>query len=347
MKKIRYTLSVVMFIYSDLATGGSAVYFGFSGEQKDADILNTQSGQLISVPVRLQALGGTGTVLGTPECNGVSWINYYTAYFHRIGVPKTINVGGVWVPVQVEAPFYQRDTDASNYYYLKSYNNNGGHGFWYSGKACWYTGETANVNAFAPGTPPDITLHFRIPPNLPDGLTRLVIPVKYGKNVNFTTTLADWWHAGDSMNAHSTIDADNTHFLQYTRDIINKARCSFDKDVYNIDHGNVNIEHALSGKSIASINVKVNCTTPTDIKIKLSTSVSPNYQHNQFAVNIGNGWDSVISINSFAHNNIAPQNIYVTQSGRIINIASTIYGESSHVRAGSINGSMVMTFDFQ
>lgn len=75
--------------------------------------------------------------------------------------------------------------------------------------------------------------------------------------------------------------------------------------------------------------------------------MSPNYQHNQFAVNIGNGWDSVISINSFAHNNIAPQNIYVTQSGRIINIASTIYGESSHVRAGSINGSMVMTFDFQ
>lgn len=40
-------------------------------------------------------------------------------------------------------------------------------------------------NSVCPGYPPAVTLSVRLPPGLPDGLTEMLIPVKYGKNVNF------------------------------------------------------------------------------------------------------------------------------------------------------------------
>ncbi|HEI2860222.1 TPA: adhesin [Escherichia coli] len=349
MKKIRGILLVFSVLYSGLAAGGSAIYFGFKGKQTGSTINNTKSGQTISMDIDLPSLGGDGTVLGVPECNGVQWINYYTAYFHRIGIPKTINVGGHWVELYVNAPSYQIDTATYDYYYYKSYNNNGGKGFWYSGKACWNAGETTSVNSFAPGVPPKVTVSFRIPPDLPDGVTHIVIPVKYGKNVNFTTQLIDWSHAGDSMNAHTSIDSVDagTYFLLYTRDIVNKARCSFDKSTYEIDHKNVNMSNALKNNVMAEASIKLTCTVPTDVKIKLSTPKPSNYSNGYFSVDLGNGWDSVISLDNSYYDKSNPQSMYVTQSGRTIKIGSKLYGEASKVKPGSINGSLVMTFDFQ
>lgn len=349
MKNIRNIFLVSAIVYSNLAMGGSAIYFGFQGGEQGSTIYNVTSGQVVSVDIDLSFSGGIGTVLGNPECNGVQWVNYYTAYFYRIGVPKQISVGGRWVDVYVNASSYQHDDDTLDYTYYKAYNNNNGRGFGYSGKACWYAGESVDVNSFAPGVFPKLSISFRIPPDFPDGVSTVYIPLKYGKNVNFTTNLIDWSHAGDSMNLRTSIASAGaaTHFLLYTRDIVNKARCSFDKQSYEIDHKNVNMDNALTNNVMAETNIKLTCTAPTDVKIKLSTPRPPNYNNHYFSVNLGNGWDSVISLDGSPYDKANLQSMYVTQSGRNIKIGSKLYGVASTVKPGSINGSLVMTFDFQ
>lgn len=93
MKDIRHILSVAVCLYSSLATGGSAIYFNFKGVQTGEAINNTTSGQTITVPVALNSLGNTGTVAGVPECNGQYDINYFTVFYHRLGIPKKFNYG--------------------------------------------------------------------------------------------------------------------------------------------------------------------------------------------------------------------------------------------------------------
>ncbi|HFM4314306.1 TPA: PapG chaperone-binding domain-containing protein, partial [Escherichia coli] len=83
------------------------------------------------------------------------------------------------------------------------------------------------------------------------------------------------------------------------------------------------------------------------VKIKLSTPKTPNYNNSHFSVNLGNGWDSVISLDGYSYDEANLQNKYVTQSGRTIKIGSKLYGDVSKVKPGGINGSLVMTFDFQ
>ncbi|EFA8840198.1 adhesin [Escherichia coli] len=350
VKDIRYVLSVAVCLYSSLATGGSAIYFSFKGSQTGETVHNTTSGQTITVPVALTSLGNTGTVAGVPECNGQYDINYYTVFYHRLGIPKKIQLGNQWVDVHVNAPGYVRDTDDYNYVYYYSNEENGGRGYGYAGKSCWNAGEVVDVTPFAPGIPPAVTLSVRIPPDLPDGLSVMWIPIKYGKNVNFLRGIWDWNnHRKDLMSAGTTIAAKQTEtsFLLYRRDIINKARCSFDQPSYEIDHKNVSINDALANTAMAETNVKLTCTAPTDVKIKLSTPKTPNYNNSHFSVNLGNGWDSVISLDGYPYDEANLQNKYVTQSGRTIKIGSKLYGEVSKVKPGGINGSLVMTFDFQ
>ncbi|HBN6613161.1 TPA: adhesin, partial [Escherichia coli] len=258
VKDIRHILSVAVCLYSSLATGGSAIYFNFKGVQTGETINNTTSGQTITVPVALNSLGNTGTVAGVPECNGQYDINYYTVFYHRLGIPKKIQLGNQWVDVQVNAPGYVRDTEDQNYVYYYSNEENGGRGYRYAGKSCWGAGEVVDVTPFAPGIPPAVTLSVRLPPDLPDGLTVMLIPVKYGKNVNFLRGIWDWnTHRKDLMSAGTTIAAQSTatSFLLYRRDIINKARCSFDKPSYDIDHKNVSINDALANIAMAETNV--------------------------------------------------------------------------------------------
>ncbi|WP_096980508.1 PapG chaperone-binding domain-containing protein [Escherichia coli] len=353
MKKIIDVLIVSSVLYSSLAAGGSAIYFGFQGRYNMPRIENTTSGQVIKINVDLSKAGGSATVSGMPECNGQYGIAYYTAYFHRVGIPDRIQVGSKWADVEVDAPGFVREVNSpDSYTYFYWNEENGGAGFWYNGSSCWNVGEVVNVNQFAPGFPSRVvTLTIKIPADLPDGISEMRIPVKYGKNVNFLRDIWDWNnHRKDLMSLNTTIASPSTKdtYLLYSTEIRNHARCSFDKPSYEINHKDVSLNDALVNNIIAGVNVNLSCTAPTEVEIKLSTDKFSNYNHNNnFSVNLGNGWDSLISLDGNPYDINNHEYMSVSQTGRKIKIESKLYGEAPRVTPGAINGSLVMTFNFK
>ncbi len=352
IKRTKYILSSSAFCYSCLAIGGNSVYFALDDTIIGGDINGTTSGQVIKIDVDLtKAAASTGKVIRT-ECNVGSFIDFPLFFFHRLGIPDRVQMGSKWVDVTVEdsSGWVKESGSPDSYTYYYWNEENGGGGFKFTGDTCFpvgsYVGMTS-INAAAPPTN-HLILSVRVPPDLPDGVSYMEIPMKYGKNVNFPTSWFDAnRHRKDMMSISDSVAVNGVYVIHKTK-ITNHARCSFDKPSYEIDHKDVSLNEALKNNVRAGVNVNLICTIPTDVEIKLSTDKQSNYKHDgKLSVNLGKGWDSLISLNGYPYDKDKHTTNYVTQSGQSFRVESTLYGERARVEAGAINGSLIMTFYFK
>lgn len=330
----------IVFISNNLFAAG-AIYFAVGAEQRDVSLKNVKSGEEILVKYDVSYFGLPGKVI-TAQCNGLSWVTYYTTFFYRIGVPIRINIAGHWGDVNLVSSGWQYDSSDANYNYYKIFSDTGN---WYDGKSCFNVGEMVNMNGFAPGIPNDITVSFRVPPNMPDGKYNIIIPLRAGKSVNFMRGIADLSQKGWSMPALDSVGSTlvGNHTINYIADIQNTTRCKFDNLSYDINHSDMSI-YSADGH-LSSVNINVLCTGASKFYLNLDSVKKISVDNGEFAIDMDNGWGSFIRVDN---REFFTKRSYetATASATKINISSKLFKIKNKAQlSGNINGSVVVSLE--
>lgn len=330
----------IVFISNDIFAAG-AIYFAVGAQQRDVSLKNVKSGDWISIKYDVSYFNSPGKVI-TAQCNGLNWVTYYTTFFYRIGIPTRISIAGQWADVKLVSSGWQYDTSDADYDYYKIFSDTGN---WYDGKSCFNVGEMVNMNKFAPGIPNDITVSFRIPPNMPDGKFNFIIPLKAGKSVNFMRGIADLSQKGWSMPALDSVGSTivGSHMINYISDIQNTTRCKFDNASYDINHSDMNI-YSADGH-LSNVNINILCTGASKFYVSLKSPKQINVDNGGFAINMENGWGSDILIDDKTY---LYKVLYetVTAGSQKIKISSKLFKiKNTPQLSGSINGSVVVSLE--
>lgn len=334
MKKVSF-----FFIICNKSIAAGALYFAVSGEQKGPDISNAISGSEFMISYDVSYFGKPGKVI-TAQCNGLDWVDYWTTFFYRIGVPRYAYIAGNKVETRFISSGWQYDSSDYEYDYYKIFSDTGN---WYKGKACYNVGDITDMSRFAPGIPSDIKLYVRIPPNLPDGKYKVVLPLKAGKSVNFMGNAFDLSQKGWSMPVDDSVGsvASDNYLISYTTVIDNKVRCKFNNGVYEINHSDMNISTANG--NVSSVNVGIVCSGPASFNLKLTSANNVSSDSGDYAIDLGKGWGSLIQINGNQYN---PKYLYElsTAGTKELKFTSKIFKlKNSEQLSGNINGYFVVS----
>lgn len=330
----------IVFISNNLFAAG-AIYFAVGESQRDVSLKNVKSGDEILIKYNTSYFGLPGKVI-TAQCNGLDWVRYYTTFFYRIGVPIRVNVAGQWADVDLVSSGWQYDSTDANYNYYKIFSDTGN---WYDGKSCFNVGEMVDMSKFAPGIPNDITVSFRVPPNMPDGKYNIIVPLRAGKSVNFMRGIADLSQKGWSMSVPDSVGSAliGSHTINYISDIQNTIRCKLDNLSYDINHSDMSI-YSADGH-LSSVNINVLCTGASKFYLNLASVKKINIDNGEFAIDMDNGWGSLIRVDN---KEFFTKRLYetVTAGATEINISSKLFKISNKTQlSGNINGSVVVSLE--
>lgn len=264
------------------------------------------------------------------ECSVQKIMGSWYSSTSWIAVPDRIEIAGESVLVKVDA--------TSSWY---KHFSAGGYSYWYH--VDWRDHKHDENLSSDCGAPGDIgiypinvkydglTLKFDVPRGLPTGQTYASLVMGGGQEGQY------WSAAGQSMNLPSSFIQNGIKNLRYSYIFNVMNSCTADSLNYTIDHGNLTPSDAE--KSEKKINIPVNCTGPTGVKFELipGRNASGNYGGKP-AVDLGNGWDSLIKING---KSVWVDNIRWDSAG-VKNIEITSSVNNVNGVAGKLDGSLIL-----
>lgn len=175
-----------------------------------------------------------------------------------------------------------------------------------------------------------------MPVDLPKG--HYNFPVRYIRGIQHH--YYDLWqdHYKMPYDQIKQLPATNTLMLSFD----NVGGCQPSTQVLNIDHGSIVIDRANG--NIASQTLSIYCDVPVSVKISLLRNTPPIYNNNKFSVGLGNGWDSIISLDGVEQSEEILR--WYTAGSKTVKIESRLYGEEGKRKPGELSGSMTMVLSF-
>lgn len=178
----------------------------------------------------------------------------------------------------------------------------------------------------------EIQFGFRLPADLPKG--HYTVPVKYIRGIQ--SHFYDLWmdHYKIPYNQVKSLPAIDTLTISFD----NIGGCKTSDQKLEINHGNLSIDNANG--HFSSRTLSINCDIPISIKLSLISNTKPEYNNNKFSVGLGNGLDSIISLDGVERNEETLR--WNAAGSKTITIGSKLYGEESRIKPGGFSGSMTM-----
>ncbi|MBB7142136.1 fimbrial protein [Escherichia coli] len=313
------------------ALAGSTMFFSFN-DSSYMPQRNIRTTQLIQFDMDIPSASRAATV-SYKECNGFTWTYglYWSEYFAWLVVPKRISHNGynIYLELQALRGLSLDAQDADNYYFTYGISWDAVNSGLGGRSVCYDIGTGGNFN-WPYGT---VTMNARLPADLPKG--DYTFPLKYLRGIQRN----NFDHLGGRYKIPSslmkTFNRSSTQYIQ----LKSIGGCTPSVQSLEINHGDVSIDKANS--HYASQTFSVYCDVPTNIRFSLLSNTTPIYSHGQkFAVGLGHGWDSIVSINGTdTGSEILRWGRAGTQS---LTIGSRLYGESSKIQPGELSGSATL-----
>ncbi|EFU9607180.1 P fimbria tip G-adhesin PapG-I [Escherichia coli] len=302
------------------------------------DYLTTNAGnvKVIDQP-QLYIPWNTGSATATYySCSGPEFASgvYFQEYLAWMVVPKHVytNEGfNIFLDVQSKYGWsMENENDKDFYFFINGYEwdtwtNNGA-------RICFYPGNMKQLN----NKFNDLVFRVLLPVDLPKG--HYNFPVRYIRGIQHH--YYDLWqdHYKMPYDQIKQLPATNTLMLSFD----NVGGCQPSTQVLNIDHGSIVIDRANG--NIASQTLSIYCDVPVSVKISLLRNTPPIYNNNKFSVGLGNGWDSIISLDGVEQSEEILR--WYTAGSKTVKIESRLYGEEGKRKPGELSGSMTMVLSF-
>jgi adhesin PapG len=312
-----------------LAANRSVMFYSFN------DNLNGSQGSVrptdylqfgVNVPQ-----GNSNATLNYADCNGFTWTHgvYWSEYLAWLVIPKNVFYHGynIYLELQYRGSWSKDAEDNDNYYLVQGFGwdqaTAGG------GPVCFNIGERRLLS----WTFGNVVVNARLPADLPKG--HYSFPVKFLRGIqrnNYDYLLGRYKIPSSLMKTFSFNSTFNLSF-----DSVGGCRPSAQS--LDINHGNLPINSA--NNNYMSQALSVYCDVPTNIRFLLLSNTVPIYHHNhKFAVGLGRGWDSIVSVNGVETGDTTIRwNRAGTQN---LNIGSLLYGEPSKIQPGGLSGSATL-----
>lgn len=317
---------------SVFAANRSTVFYTYT------DNLYSNYGRLLttdSVQFAINIHGTSNASLNYRACNGFTYTYgvYWSEYFAWMVIPKKVSANGytIYLDIQYRGNWSIDSEDNDNYYLV--------HGFGWDqptaggGVVCPQYGDTRPLS----WTFGSVTLNAYLPVDLPKG--SYSFPVKFLRGIqrnNFDYLGGRYKIPSSQM---KSIPFNSVYNL--SMDIT--GGCYPSSQVLDINHGNIAINQA-SG-NIASQKVSVYCDVPATINVSLMPNTPGNYSNVGTSVGLGNGWDSIVSLDGIERNR---ETLRWNRAGsKTITVGSRLYGESGKIKPGNLSGSMTMVFSIR
>ncbi|WP_105454560.1 PapG carbohydrate binding domain-containing protein [Escherichia coli] len=269
--------------------------------------------------------------LGPEYASGV----YFQEYIAWIIVPKeaiTTNGYRVYLDVQSSYGWSQEDTNnRDNYFFLNGYEwdtwtNDGG-------RLCPYIGHLKQIN----NKFNKLSFNINLPADLPKG--HYDVPVQYMRGIQHH--FYDLWRDHYKMPYELAEQLPKNNTVNVSFD--NVGGCQPSSQILNIDHGNIVIDRVHG--NTASQTLSIYCDVPVNVKISLLRNTLPIYNNKKFSVGLGNGWDSIISLNGAERSEDTLR--WNVAGSKTVTIGSRLYGEAGKIKPGNLSGSMTMVLKVQ
>ncbi|EIE4690710.1 adhesin [Escherichia coli] len=269
--------------------------------------------------------------LGPTYASGV----YFQEYIAWVIVPKeaiTTNGYRVYLDVQSGYGWSQENTnDRDNYFFLNGYEwdtwtNDGG-------LLCPDIGHSKQVNSHFN----KLSFNINLPADLPKG--HYDVPVKYIRGIQHH--FYDLWrdHYKMPYELAEQMPASNTVTVSFD----NVGGCQPSSRILNIEHGNVELDRA-NGNTASQV-ISIYCDVPVTVKLSLLSNTQPAYNNQGFSVGLGNGWDSIISLNGAERSEDTLR--WNAAGSKTVTVGSRLYGEAGKRKPGMLSGSMTMVLKVQ
>lgn len=327
--------TLMLFFLLPVKSYSAAIVFGTFTLPNQNITLPTvyKGGEVINFKINLQNATGITTTFSDCSSPNASTTAGYGGYYYHLGLPSKVSVAGRWVDVNVNSGWYNDNNDSNFKYYTSQ--SIGGQG---TNKPCSHNQRSDSSNA------PSLDVSIKLPQNMLSGDYRIEIPVVLGLGSNYW----DWPENAynyrlNALKPGGIASAVNTHLSNAVVNINVNGACKAGSNVYEINHGSLSIDTAPD--HYASTLVNINCTTPVSATFTLISNTKPEYSVGYPAVGLGNGWDSIMSIDTpgYAYGNYTDKKVWTnTTNNFTLEIGSLLYGEEGRRKPGDLSGSMTL-----
>lgn len=280
------------------------------------------------VDIYMNGLSAGNARLVYQDCGGFDYSHgiYWSEYFTVAAIPASINIEGNIIPIIVQSfPNMTLLGKDDNYiYYINGFSWDSPNG---SGVVCPQYNDTL-YDGWGIGRP---EIYFYAPANI--------------KKKHYDISLP--FFRGVQRSNYDYIGGRYKPQISYLKTITpSKMNIAFNSDggcnslsgTYEINHKNISIANALN--NYAETSVSLSCDFAANVSIRLVSNTSSDNSISDFNVKLGNGWDSIISLDGKNTNNM---NLKWNGAGtKTIKLGSKLYGSPDKISAGNISGSLTM-----
>ncbi|EFJ3312422.1 fimbrial protein [Escherichia coli] len=310
-----------------MAANQSTMFYGFN----DTLYVNQGNIRAVDVPQFEVPLSSGNTSLIYQNCNGFTYTHgvYWSEFFAWMVIPKHVNDANgfnIFLTLQYRGNWSLDAEDNDNYYLVQGFgwdqSTAGG------GTVCFPIGDRRYLS----WTFGNVTLNAHLPVDLPKGQYNFPIKILRGIQRNNYDYLGGRYKIPSSV--MKGIPFGSTVNLSF----YNTGGCRPSAQMLEINHGSLSIDRA--NNNYASQTFSIYCDVPTSVKLSLFSNTQPAYNNQGFSVGLGNGWDSVISLDGVERNEETLH--WNTAGARTVTVGSRLYGEVGKITPGILSGSMTM-----
>lgn len=283
--------------------------------------------------------GKTGTV-SYQDCGGFdfSYGLFWSEYFAWMVIPKhvkdTDTNSDITISLTNKGSWSLDAEDSDNYYLTIGYGWDEPNTWGYT---CYDMGAPANgwsdvmpeshIRNFG-----NVILKASMPVDLPKGQHNIPINILRGLQRNNYSYMGGRYKIPSYI--MKTWPFDSTVNLV----VDNSGGCQPSSQSLEINHGSLSTDSAQG--HYASKTLSIYCNVAADVKISLISNTPPTYSNQKFSVGLGNGWDSIISLDGIERSEEVLR--WSTAGTKTVEIGSKLYGEGKNIKTGKLSGSMTM-----
>lgn len=329
LKKVIFLIAISGCSYA--FANRSTVFYTFN------DSLYSAKGRIYttdSLQFAININGTSNATLSYRQCNGFTWSHglFWSEYFAWMVIPKKITFNGsqIYLDIQSRGRWSLDSEDNDNFYLTQGYS-------WDqvnpTGNTCRFLGESPSFSWSFGG----ITLNAYLPADLPLGYH--TIPVNFLRGIQRN----NFDFIGGRYKLPSTIMKNFPFRSTFNLAVDNIGGCRPSVQSLDLEHGSLAINNANG--NVVRKSISVYCDVPASINVSLLPNTPGNYSNVGTSVGLGNGWDSIVSLDGVERNRETLR--WNSAGSKTITVGSRLYGESGKTKPGNLSGSMTMVFSIR
>ncbi|EIL1430902.1 TPA: hypothetical protein OMI58_005033 [Escherichia coli] len=331
--KLKLILMVVMAMSPALSRGQYVSYLWAPTASSISGYINYTGWGSGSVNTQLYgwSVNQANAVYSTCDSGSMGTDAKNQAYDWFVFIPKKIDLGNVSasvIPLSINGWTYASMNN--ELWVMKKMTEESSYN--YDGKTCPISVFSYRFSNLTPGSVP-ISIDFF---DVPVGSYNTVMKVK----IQFSEL---FWSIGSMYQKISNQTAlDYAQEQNIPVDINVNNKCTVGHKVVNIDHGKLAVD--VAENNIVKKDISIHCTGETSITLRLhSNQQSKIYYDNGLGVDVGNGWDSLLSIKSNDRAQYGKNITDVIQSNETKNYSlQSVLKKKDNYSPGVISGSAIL-----